>query len=201
MMDVVQFMMHVSKINDELKKDFMKIYFPIMFFGKDIHDKEKLQIVEKYIIKRREILNFIRYTSDPKIKTYFNNIVNSGVYQILNGSMLTILKLDTGLDTFKECPICWDENTEHIVVTTCGHTSCLVCFEKLIGINSYKGTVKNKLLNMYNDKNTICPPCPVCRCSKAFTDFYIYNLKTKEVLTDIYVEDDNITCSNGCCIS
>lgn len=201
-MNTVSFMMYISKLEKELKEDFENIYLPFYIFNKRIYTRdERQEKYDKYLIKRREIFNFIRLSNDPVTKEYFNNIVNTCTYQIVNGNMLIIMKIDLQLEKNNECPICWEER-DTVVVLKCGHIICIKCLEKFVGIDAFKGTVKNRMLHMYRNGCSKCPSCPMCRCSNAFTDFYIYNFTTKEVLTDVFFEEHNSNeCLNTCCLS
>lgn len=77
-------------------------------------------------------------------------------YNFVQSSILTKLKLGSGIDKF-ECPICLESIDDGIVVMECGHGLCVSCAVHVAGMQGSKGTLM-ALLSYARNKT-----CPICR--------------------------------------
>ncbi len=84
-----------------------------------------------------------------------------GDFQFLRGARLTRLRLEVDSSAYR-CPICLDtEPGLGLVISRCGHYTCLSCALRLARMNGRYGT----LCNLLSYAKHVCPEC---RCPRPF---------------------------------
>lgn len=110
---------------------------------------------------------------DNYAMAWLQYVHNKHMFAFVSGIKKTQLSIHN--TESKECPICFEESN-NVIIMHCGHILCLDCVKNMLNVQQKRGTIYNLIAHgLYSIQHR--PSCPFCRHKKALCDYEIVKIK------------------------